>query len=132
PRGDVILGGFEDWSGVMGGILTNAWMDGFLTNRAAFRAAKATPVMAQRWFVNAWWTRYGTDRVTVAELYELAKHPDCALDISASSGQASKIRLGRILGSLVGEEQKLYTEATVVVQYAGVVSGHLHWRLACA
>ena len=57
-RGDAVMGMFEDWAGVMSGILDNSGVPGLLANRREFRAERADQADEWREFIAAWWTNH--------------------------------------------------------------------------
>lgn len=104
------LGGFEDWSDVLGGILEVAGIRGFLGNREDFYDETDMETAALRLFVEAWYTKFGTKRVGVRELLELAReHDGSVFDFQDNSESSLPTQLGKQLSSLrdrrVGEFQ---------------------------
>jgi hypothetical protein len=94
PAGTRVLGSYEDWARVMGGILEAAGIEGFLENRD--EQSEETDREAQRWtpFADNWWNVYGTTPVTAKDLLHLADH------IMADDGKTERsrvTRLGRLL-----------------------------------
>src|SRR4029434_2922310 len=67
PEGEIVLGMFEDWSQVMGGILSVAGIPGFLANLHEFYDESDTEGTAWRAFAAAWWVKFGDDDDHVAE-----------------------------------------------------------------
>lgn len=93
PRGEEILGGFEDWAATMGGILRVAGVPGFLTNRDKHER-EADTERPLRAFFGSWWQRHKDQPVSTAEILDLAS----ALDHPNKSEQGRKVALGRLLG----------------------------------
>jgi hypothetical protein len=73
PKSAVVMGSFEDWAGIMGGILENAGFKDFLGNRSAVYQQATAELEAWRALVEAWAQRYGDQKVGVSELFQLAK-----------------------------------------------------------
>jgi putative DNA primase/helicase len=127
PEESTTLGGFENWSKVMGGILGIAGLPGFLTNMANFRDTADAEGVAIRGFLTAWWEKHESRRLPVATLYTLAKESD--LDIEGKTDRGSRTRLGKLLGALKDRRYRLGDGVTVAVQYDGLVEGITHWKL---
>ena len=70
------LGGYERWSGVLGGLLDHAGVEGFLTNANELYEAADTEGALWRAFIEAWWDKHGSQEVTSAELFEIAEEID--------------------------------------------------------
>jgi putative DNA primase/helicase len=66
------LGSFEPWSRVMGGMLANVGIAGFLDDVVEVYHGSDVHSQAWRLFVGAWWDKYQGKDVTVAELYGIA------------------------------------------------------------
>lgn len=73
PPGERRLGSYEAWSRVVGGILDNAGVPGFLTNLGEFYAEANQVGAGWRAFVEAWWERFGPEARTASELLWTAK-----------------------------------------------------------
>lgn len=127
PSADVVFGGFDEWAGVVGGVLQVASVPGFLDNRATlFEKAdeERAPVRA---FLQEWWQSHGDAPVLVKDLFALARqHP---LPIAAKSEHGMLVRLGQLLRTL---EDQVYTleGCRIVVGRAGEdPHGAILWRL---
>ena len=72
PRGGSIIGCYENWAQVMGGVLEVAGIEGFLGNLEEMMEASDTEGAAWSAFVGAWWDRFGTAEVGTGDLYDLA------------------------------------------------------------
>lgn len=97
PLGDYRLGSFETWSRVIGGVLGNAEIPGFLTN-----VKEQTDVLdpeREEWlaFVAAWWDRFGGQEVPVSALLDMALEAGLLPSILAADGKDAKT-LARRLG----------------------------------
>jgi hypothetical protein len=103
PSGTRVLGGFESWSRVVGGILEHAELKGFLANLSEFYDQADVEGAAWRTFVAAWWERYGTEPVGVAELWQVvnpARAEDgdpVDLNLGDGNERSQRTRLGKAL-----------------------------------
>jgi hypothetical protein len=95
PEGRRVLGMFEVWAKVIGGILDVAGIGGFLGNLDEYYEKSDVEGAAWRGFVAAWWVAHGPRDVTVAALWPLAV--DEGLDLGDRSEQSQKSRLGKQL-----------------------------------
>lgn len=97
-----VLGMFEGWSRVMGGVLAVAGVGGFLGNLEDFYEASDVEGAAWREFVARWWEVHGEHEVTVSALWPLvAPVEGDPLDLGLGDGkeQAQKTRLGRLIAA---------------------------------
>ncbi len=90
------LGSFEAWTRVMGGILTNAGIEGFLGNRQEQQSRVDTETAAWHGFVEAWFTRYSQGAVVTADLFPLAVEwmPE---KLGDGTDRSQKSKFGRLL-----------------------------------
>jgi hypothetical protein len=98
PSGAKILGRFESWSRVMGGILEVAGIPGLLTDRKNFDSR--VNVERREWiaFVERWWYRFGDRPVGTSELLLLARGGEVLEGVlGGRSGHAQKYALGKEL-----------------------------------
>ena len=97
------LGGFETWSRVIGGILENAGVEGFLADQDELWDAADEGDQEWREFLPSWWAAYVSRPVGVGELRRLAETMGM-LDgvLGAGNVRSQKVRLGRALRALVG------------------------------
>lgn len=88
------LGSYEEWASVLGGILSVAGIEGFLTNLDELYERADSEGAAWRRFVGAWWDKFGEVRVGVKDLYPLAEAME---DFPLGRGQerAQKTVLGK-------------------------------------
>lgn len=124
PAGQRSLGSYESWSAVMGGILENAGIPGFLGNLDALydQADRLTGEWAD--FYAAWYSRFGGASATLGELYGLLnENPDLLLGIvNGSSERAQRTSLGKALSRQVDRRVRIQQEegsATFRVIFAG-------------
>ncbi len=101
PATDQVLGSFESWSRVVGGILQWAGVPGFLANAEELMEVADAEGNEWREFVSAWWDKYGDRWVIVSELFELALNDDYLPNaLGDKSPRSQKTRLGLALGSM--------------------------------
>jgi len=98
PAGSCVMGRFEEWSEIMGGIVTAAGIEGFLGNLDVLYAT--TDADGAMWsdFLAAWWDAYQDRPVRVAELVELcARGEFMARVLGDGSVKSQTTRLGNAL-----------------------------------
>ena len=124
-----VLGMFEEWSRIMGGILDVAGIPGFLGNLAAFYDTSDTEGADARAFLSAWREEHYDSPVGVADLWAIASAPNCTLNLGDKGERSQKIRLGKMLSQLRDRHYRLDDGATVCVKAAGQNKGVAKWRL---
>ena len=97
PKGNRSLGSYENWAQIIGGVLETIGVEGFLGNLNEALEASDAEGGAWRAFVQAWWDRFGTAEVGVADLFELAVRSDPAIDIGEGSERSQRTRFGKLL-----------------------------------
>ncbi len=101
PSTDQVLGSFESWSKIVGGILQWLGVPGFLSNAEELYETADTEGSEWREFVAAWWDRFGPRFVSGGDLLGLATEKDLLIGVIGDGGSRSqKIRLGRALGTM--------------------------------
>jgi putative DNA primase/helicase len=119
-----ILGMFEEWSNVIGGILEHARIPGFLQNlRDFYEDSDAEGLLWQR-LISNWWIRYGDNPVGVSELFSLAMSLDVPIDLGIGDERSRKTRLGK---NLVKMRDRQFGELKMI--RAGEKQGAQLWRL---
>lgn len=129
PAGTRSLGNFEEWASVMGGILENAGIEGFLTNREAFKAAESAETTSFRYFVSAWWDTHQSNEKSVGELFPLASRDDVDIDLGDKSDQSRRIRLGKLIAKNRDRIYRVSETTSVQVKEAGVSHKQTMWQL---
>jgi hypothetical protein len=111
PSDTPIIGSFEGWSRVVGGILQFAQIPGFLANlRELYEQNDESSAEWER-FLTVWVQRYGTDPVTVAKIL---------IDLENEEGGALRDALPDGLGSMVSFQPAKYMESPkFVIKEAG-------------
>ena len=117
------LGGYERWSGVLGGVLAHAGIDGFLANANELYEAADTEGALWRTFIAAWWDRHGRDEVTSAELFEIAQEID-GLVTSRGNEKSQRTSFGM---KLAKQHDRVFGEHQVVA--AGTRKRAKLWKL---
>jgi len=118
------LGMFEAWSQVMGGILENAGIKGFLGNLEQFYTDSDAESSAWRMLVNAWWDKFQDAEVGVSELFELAVALDDAVDLGKGTEKSQKTRLGQ---ELVKMRDRQFGDLRIIL--AGERQRAKRWKL---
>ena len=97
PTSDATLGRFEDWAGVMGGVLGVMGVSGFLSNR---EQQKGRDPESQEWVAlcEAWWDQYQGLPITAKDVFDIAKSQGLLLDLWAGRSElAAQQRMGHAL-----------------------------------
>lgn len=128
PKGARIVGSYENWSRIMGGILENASVASFLGNLDEMFAAADGEGAIWRSFISAWWARFGTAEVGTGDLFEVAQSTEPPLPLGAGGERSQRTRLGKALGRLRDrvfdiEGRKLRVDGQ------GVYQGARRWKL---
>ena len=126
PSGGTVIGSFEDWSRVMGGILDVANIPGFLDNIGEFRADVDTETEMWGSFVEAWYAEYGSTPIRVATLLEVYRRGDDFLNLGrynrTERGEATALG-----GRLLKRKNAIY--AGFRLDNPGTQQGGNLWRL---
>ncbi|MGH7390789.1 MAG: hypothetical protein ACREM3_15225 [Candidatus Rokuibacteriota bacterium] len=93
PDGQVVLGRFEAWSRVLGGILDVAQIPGLLGNRRELHALTDVESRAARHVLGAWLRQHGSQYVGVAELVGLSGVDDLPLRYKTDRGLRTALGL---------------------------------------
>jgi putative DNA primase/helicase len=132
PAGAAILGEFEPWARVMGGILALAGIKGFLENlKEVYETADAEGAETRR-LLWAWWEKHQEAEVGVGELFALATGDDVGLDLSAKTDRGQRTQLGQRLAALRDRRYTLSAgDEPLVVLVLGAGKEHKvgRWRL---
>jgi hypothetical protein len=120
PAGTAVLGMFEKWSRMMGGILDVAGIPGFLQNRLETYTEADAEGVAWRTFVESWWAAYSGKLVSVAALLPCAGE----LDLGDGHERSRRIRLGKRLASMRNRRF-----SGLVILDAGTRQGSRMWQL---
>jgi putative DNA primase/helicase len=118
PTGSKILGKFESWAQVIGGILETANVPGFLERLDEFRAKADTETSTMRGFVEAWAALCEEREIRACDLIPLAG------SFALGTGTSRSIRLGKLLGDRQGQRFGVW-----IIEKSRLISGYQHWRL---
>ena len=66
-----VLGSYEDWSAIMGGILAVNEVEGFLSNRDEYESHDPETLMWEG-FLQLWWKKFGDKNLGVGEVFDIA------------------------------------------------------------
>ena len=98
PCSPQVLGSFEDWSRIMGGILEVASIPGFLGNLEELYEQADEEGRHWRAFCGVWWDTHGAAHVSASDLRELAEERQLLAVVLVDKGERSAtIRLGKAL-----------------------------------
>ena len=128
PSGSEVLGGYESWCRVIGGVLKVAGIRGLLTNQEEFYSRADDEGRNIRPFLMAWWQRFGDKGAAVKDLLPLTED---VLDLGDKTDHSKRVRLGKMLSSEIDRRYTLEPDLTVAV--GGAEDHHTKgftWRLA--
>jgi len=100
PLGKQRLGGYEEWSELMGGILGEAGIDGFLANLD--QLYEEADQAGQKWreFTTAWWTEFQDAEKQVAELNAFCERLGLIPEVRGDgTTRSQEVRLGKALSN---------------------------------
>jgi len=130
PEGKRILGMFEAWSRVMGGLLENAGVPGFLEKLDEFYEQTDPHGACWRAFVLLWWEKFADGEKGVADLWPVAQ--EAGLDLGDGQERSQRTRLGKMLGSNRDRVFDLHTGAGPIrlrVEKAGTSQRAALWTV---
>ena len=96
PKPEMILGSYESWSYIVGGILRSAGISGFLKDREKLREESDAENGAWRAFISAWWGQHGLTPVKTSDLISLADEVE-GFPLGPGNEHSRKTTLGRRL-----------------------------------
>ncbi len=100
PPGKAVLGSFESWASVIGGILDHAGIPGFLQDTEALYEAADAEGQEWREFVRAWWEAHQDKWVPAGDLLSLALKSDLLGSVVGDkSPRSQKIKMGKALSA---------------------------------
>jgi putative DNA primase/helicase len=101
-----VLGSFESWSMVVGGVLEAAGFEGFMANREELYRRTDTETEEWRAFVEAWWEQHCDDPVKTAELVPLIQQKGLLpTQFRTVKDGASERSFGTRLGTALAEHR---------------------------
>jgi hypothetical protein len=119
---DKTLGSYEQWSAVMGGILENAGIEGFLDNLEEFYEVADVEGACWEEFVGRWWEAYEAKAVSVADLVEIAQ--ETGIQVNGATSSAQRVSLGM---QLTKRRDQVIAGCRLLL--AGKVQGSARWKL---
>ena len=110
PAGEAVMGSYESWARVIGGILAVAGINGFLENRVEVYAQATAEGEAMRALLDLWWRKHGDQRVGVDQIIQIATDHKLLTDLRAGhtargARTALGIELARLRDRVVGQYQ---------------------------
>ncbi len=157
PNNDsAILGSYEAWSAVVGGVLKINGFEGFLSNLEEFYESSDSEGATYQNFISIWYHNHQDKVVTIAQLYDIAKTDEGSMYLGKSSEEhGKKISLAATIKKLkdryftlelpskktdITEQQitadtntpedKSIQKITVTIKSAGKSHGAGRWMLA--
>ena len=125
-----LLGMYEDWSRVIGGILAVAGIPGFLGNLNDAYAHADAESDDTRILIEAWWAAERNRAITAAEIFPLVIQHSIPLDLGNGGDRAQRTKFGQALARLRDRRYTLDSGTTVVVVAGGKRHGAQLWELA--
>ncbi len=125
-----LLGMYEDWSRVIGGILAVAEIPGFLGNLNDAYAHADAESDDTRILIEAWWATERNRAVTAAEIFPVVIQHSIPLDLGNGGDRAQRTKFGQALARLRDRRYTLDSGTTVVVMAGRKRHGAQLWELA--
>lgn len=101
PPGERIVGSYEEWSKVIGGVLQSAGIAGFLSNSSDFYVASDTNGQAWRDLIEAWEMDFGCREIEIADVLRIVREIE-NFRLNGKDDAAQKVSLGKLLESKRG------------------------------
>jgi putative DNA primase/helicase len=96
PQQTKLLGSYERWATVIGGILESAGIEGFLSNLEAFYELSDHEGTVLREFVARWWEKYHASEVGTSMLLSTAQHTE-GLELRGKDEGGQSRSLGKLI-----------------------------------
>lgn len=131
-----LLGSYEGWTALIGGLLQHIGIDGFLGNHAELMESGTSDHAPLAAFVAEWYRRHGQTETESAKLFKIASYPDddrenpaewlnlLSAQLGGGKQQSRSTRLGVLL--------KRYKDRVISgckIQQSTVSGGSPRWRL---
>jgi hypothetical protein len=129
PPGDATKPTFEDWSRVIGGVLSFAGIKGFLGNEDEMYEEQDVETDDVKRFLSAWWAAYGDTPKMPTELLTTATAPTVALPLGGKDEVGRAISLGMWLRKHRGRPYDLPPIGTVMITRKKSDSITAMWQL---
>jgi hypothetical protein len=128
PLGTTRLGGFEDWSEVMGGILNHAGIEGFLANLDQLYEQADQDGQKWRDLTEAWWDQFKDDEIQVAEINAFCERLGLIPEVRGDgTTRSQEVRLGNALSNC--RDRRFGTLRIEKVPAESKHKGGAHYRL---
>jgi hypothetical protein len=118
------LGTFEDWSSVMGRILSGVGIPGFLENLVKLYDAADTEGQRWRAVVEVWREAYGSKRVKAADVYKAITEAGIDMELRGRTERAQQTAFGQALAKMKDRVIGGYQ-----IVKAGTYNRAAEWRL---
>ena len=128
PAGPEILGMYEAWCRVVGGVLTVAGVPGFLANLDDLYEGSDLDADETRRFVAAWWEGFRDEPKAPSDLFTLATSNDVALSLSGQTEHARRVSFGKYLERHLGRPYAIEDGLNVTIAKPKS-GGRPLWRL---
>ena len=92
-----MLGSFEGWSRILGGVIEHIKVPGFLGNLSEFYDVADTEGAAWRSFVEGWWETFGMEQVGTADLFVIALETE-GMELGQGNDKSQRTVFGKALG----------------------------------
>jgi len=108
-RSSLVMGSYEDWAAVLGGILEAAGIKGFMTNREAGYRQSGADAGEWRAFFEAWWSKHRDAEMGIAPLVGLATKEGLLDEVLGDKGERSqRTKLGMAVAKKVDRIEDLF------------------------
>jgi putative DNA primase/helicase len=97
PLGPVVMGSYEDWNQIIGGILAVAQVPGFLANLDDLYEGSDLDGDEARRFLSAWWEQFADTPQSPADLFALATSDAVMLTLSGEKEHARRTSFGKFV-----------------------------------
>ena len=128
PHGTRIIGSFEAWAHTLGGVLDVAGVPDFLGNIEEMMEASDSEGAAWSAFIGAWWDRFGTAAVGVADLFGVALSCDPVPPMEGQTDHARKTNFGFTIKKMRDRVFRV-GDINLRLQKAGVYQRAIRWKL---
>jgi len=135
PRYDgPLLGSYEPWSRVMGGILQHAEVGGFLQDRDRLYEGTDRETETARLLIHSWINHpyLNQRKVSTQQLLDLVMANNVPVQVGGFNDHNANVRLGKYLGGLIDQRFTFQTEngpLTVEFKKDRPSGGSARWRL---
>ncbi|MBA7563740.1 hypothetical protein ES708_05400 [subsurface metagenome] len=131
PDGLPTLGGFEDWTNIVGGILAHAGFGGFLENLAFMYSQSDVETAQWEAFLGTWHDIIGEEPVTSAELITYIKeNPDLRSTLPDIIGDTEAKNYSVKVGQNLGRRNGVQYPSGLELKKAGASHRAITWKVA--